>query len=78
MPANGPADTLNYFVAGYIVIFVIMAIYLVSLALRRRSLTQDLETLEVIDQEKGKPEPAGFKARLETKDAPVQNGESRV
>jgi hypothetical protein len=43
---EAPANTLNYMIAGYIVIFGIMLIYLVSLRLRRRNLQQDLEVLE--------------------------------
>jgi hypothetical protein len=45
-----PANTLNYMIAGYIVIFGVMLLYLISLSVRRRNLTQDLEILE--DQEK--------------------------
>lgn len=41
-----PANTLNYMIAGYVVIFGVMLIYLVSLRLRRRNLQQDLEVLE--------------------------------
>lgn len=43
---EAPANTLNYMIAGYFVIFSIMLIYLVSLRLRRRNLQQDLEVLE--------------------------------
>jgi len=40
------AETTAYMLAGYIVIFGVMLFYLVSLVLRRRSLSQDLELLE--------------------------------
>jgi hypothetical protein len=43
---EGPAQTANYFIAGYFVIFGVMALYLVSLIIRRRNLKADLETLE--------------------------------
>jgi hypothetical protein len=43
---EGPAQTTNYFVSGYVVIFGVMALYLVSLIIRRRNLKADLETLE--------------------------------
>jgi hypothetical protein len=42
---EAPANTLNYMVAGYVVIFGVMLIYLISLRLRRRNLQQDLEVL---------------------------------
>lgn len=46
---DAPANTLNYMIAGYIVIFGVMLLYWVSLIVRRRNLSQDLEILE--DQE---------------------------
>jgi hypothetical protein len=52
MPTTATPDTLNYYIAGYVVFFVISAIYLASLALRQRGLRQDLETLEEVDQKK--------------------------
>jgi hypothetical protein len=36
-------------IAGYVVIFGVMLLYLISLSVRRRNLSQDLEILE--DQE---------------------------
>lgn len=49
---EGPAQTLGYMVAGYTVIFGSMALYLVSLVIRRRNLQQDLETLQELDSPK--------------------------
>jgi len=49
---EGPPNTDAYMVAGYIVIFGVMLIYLVSLVIRQRSLSKDLELLE--DLENGK------------------------
>ena len=46
MIQQGPAQTMNYMIAGFVVIFGVMAIYLASLVIRRRSLKHDLETLE--------------------------------
>ena len=43
---EGPAQTANYFVSGYVVIFGVMGLYLVSLIIRRRNLKADLETLQ--------------------------------
>jgi hypothetical protein len=42
----GPAETTNYMIAGYAVIFGFMLIYLISLIVRKRNLKQDLELLE--------------------------------
>jgi hypothetical protein len=43
---EGPAQTVGYMIAGYTVIFGVMALYLVSLVVRQRNLKQDLETLQ--------------------------------
>jgi len=47
---SGPAETTGYMVAGYTVIFSVMAIYLVSLVIRRRNLDQDLEAMEDLQE----------------------------
>jgi hypothetical protein len=47
---EGPAQTMNYFIAGYVVIFGVMAVYLASLVVRRRNLDQDLETLKDLQE----------------------------
>lgn len=46
-----PADTLNYMIAGYAVVFIVLIIYLVSLVIRFRNLRQDEELLEQVDKE---------------------------
>ncbi len=46
-----PAQTLGYMVAGYIVIFGVMGLYLLSLFLRHRNVQRDLETLEEPEEE---------------------------
>ncbi len=51
---DAPPDTFAYMLAGYIVIFGVMAIYLISLVVRRRNLNQDLETLEEIENKEKK------------------------
>ena len=51
---DAPPDTSVYMLAGYIVIFGVMAIYLISLVIRRRNLTQDLETLEELEEKEKK------------------------
>lgn len=45
---DGPAQTTSYMIAGYVVIFGVMALYLASLIIRRRNLTEDLRILEDI------------------------------
>lgn len=47
---EGPANTLNYMIAGYGVIFGIMLIYIVSLVVRGRNLHQDEEILSQVQQ----------------------------
>ena len=49
--AQGPANTLNYFIAGYAVFFTVMILYLGSLLLRRRNLQQDYEILQELEQQ---------------------------
>ena len=46
---EGPAETTNFMIAGYAVIFGVMLIYLVSLNIRRRNLRQDLEMLQELE-----------------------------
>lgn len=48
---EGPADTTNFMIAGYVVIFGVMLVYLVSLLVRQRNLQKDLEVLEEIQVE---------------------------
>jgi len=43
---EAPAQTANYFVSGYVVIFGVMALYLASLIIRQRNLKADLETMQ--------------------------------
>jgi len=49
---EGPAQTVNYFIAGYVVIFGVMALYLASLIIRQRNLMQDLDTLQEMEEGK--------------------------
>ncbi len=50
LAADPTPDTSGYMVAGYIVIFGIMLVYLVSLLVRNRNLRRDLETLEELEK----------------------------
>lgn len=45
-------DTSGYMVAGYVVAFATMGIYVLSVYLRNRNLQRDLETLKELDPEK--------------------------
>ncbi|MEY2820308.1 MAG: hypothetical protein ACKOBL_07185 [Chloroflexota bacterium] len=45
-------NTDNYMVAGYIVSFITLGIYLLSMYVRSRNLKRDLETYESMDTEK--------------------------
>jgi CcmD family protein len=49
---QAPAETTNYLIAGYTVIFGIMFLYVISLIVRSRNLKRQLETLRELDQEK--------------------------
>jgi uncharacterized membrane protein YciS (DUF1049 family) len=39
-------DTSNYMIAGFVVSFVTMGIYVLSMYIRNKNLQRDLETLE--------------------------------
>ncbi len=47
---EGPADTLNYMIAGYVVIFTVMLAYLASLVIRYRNLRADEATLKELER----------------------------
>ena len=49
IPLFATPETTNYMIAGYIVIFGIMTIYVVSLFLRRRKLEQEIKILQELD-----------------------------
>ncbi len=48
---QAPADTDAYFIAGYVVFFTVMALYLVVLVTRNRNLQQEYELLLELDEE---------------------------
>ncbi|MDT8897835.1 MAG: hypothetical protein ACPLUL_05330 [Thermanaerothrix sp.] len=50
-----PANTVNYFIAGYIVIFSAMLAYLISLVVRWRNLRQDEDLLMQLEAEQQRP-----------------------
>lgn len=45
-------DTSAYMIAGYIVAFLVMGIYVLSLYIRNRNLKRELEILEEIEEKK--------------------------
>lgn len=49
---QGPPDTMAYMVAGYVIIFGVIAVYLISLVVRTRNLKRDYEVLEELEEEK--------------------------
>ena len=50
----GPANTDSYMIAGFVVSFITMGIYLLSMYVRNRNLKRDLETYESMDAESKK------------------------
>ena len=46
---QGPAQTTNYMIAGYTVIFGVILFYVLSLYLRYRNLKRDLDTLQELE-----------------------------
>jgi hypothetical protein len=48
---EAPANTTTYMIAGYIIIFGVMLLYIISLYLRNRNLERDLDVLQEIETE---------------------------
>jgi len=48
---SGPAQTTDYMIAGFSVILGVMAVYLISLWLRKRNLLHQWEMLEALEQD---------------------------
>ena len=46
---EGPAETTNYMLLGYGVIFFVLGIYIVSLYVRNRNLKRDAAMLEELE-----------------------------
>jgi len=49
---NAPAETTNYMIAGYLVIFSVMALYLFSISWRRRKLERDYAVLAELERDR--------------------------
>jgi hypothetical protein len=56
-------DTSGYMITGYIIAFLVMGLYVFSMYLRYRNLSQDLETLETVSSE-SKPKPVLSRAKV--------------
>ncbi len=54
---QGTPDTSVYMIAGYLIFFIIAAIYLISLFVRARNLHRDLDTLQNLESEAQAPAP---------------------
>lgn len=50
-------DTSGYMIAGFVVSFVVMGLYVASLYLRNRNLNQDRAMLEEMDRQASQPAP---------------------
>lgn len=50
-----PPDTSVYMIAGYVIFFVVTAIYVASLFIRTRNLSRDLDTLKEAEAEQSQP-----------------------
>lgn len=48
---EGPANTLGYMIAGYVVVFLVMAVYLVTLIVRWRNLKEDETMLKELEEQ---------------------------
>ena len=48
---EAPAETTEYMIAGYVVIFGVMLLYVASLYIRKRNLIRDLEVLEEMGED---------------------------
>jgi len=48
-------DTSGYMIAGFIVAFAVMGVYVASMYIRNRNLKQDLNALESLQGEEAKP-----------------------
>jgi hypothetical protein len=47
---NGTPDTSEYMIAGYVIAFLVMGLYLASIWLRNRNLKRDLSMLEEMEK----------------------------
>ena len=60
-------DTSGYMIAGYVIAFVVMGLYVASMFLRGRNLNQDQATLEEMDKPAPEPKKASKPATKKAK-----------
>jgi hypothetical protein len=60
-------DTSGYMIAGYVIAFIIMGLYVASIYLRTRNLKQDISMLEEMD--KSTPAPTPVQKKIAAKPA---------
>ncbi|GAB4150918.1 MAG: hypothetical protein Fur0021_14180 [Candidatus Promineifilaceae bacterium] len=54
LQADAPPDTMGYLVLGYAVLWLVGAVYFVTLSSRQRNLKQDLELMQrLLKEEEG-------------------------
>ena len=46
---TGPAETTQYMIAGFGVIFGVLGLYIASLIIRRKNLERDMQALEKLE-----------------------------
>ena len=51
MQNSGPAETTNYFIAGYVIFFSVMGLYLASFFVRNRNLKQEYALLQDLERD---------------------------
>ena len=54
LPHLATPESTDYMIAGYVVIFGVMLVYLIGLYLRRRKIEQDLKVLEELEEQTDK------------------------
>ena len=69
-------DTSGYMIAGFAITFLVMALYVASMALRSRNLKQDMTTLQELDKP-APPVQRPPKSQPQTATAPARAPNSR-
>lgn len=65
-------DTSGYMIAGYVITFVVLGLYVVSMILRNRNYQQDMSMLEEMEKESAKVQvnPVSKPAKKKAKPSP--------
>ncbi len=70
-------DTSTYMIAGYVIFFIITAVYVASLFIRERNLKRDLVTLENLRDEQRAAAAVPASAPSKHKAAPAKSSRSK-